>query len=123
MSEGGAAGDQPGGSPPRGDRPPIGGEGDPMTFLSEDPTYLVGALGILAVSFLMALRVTQQGKYLYWALGALGLAAAVLAIEHFWVTDNERIERVVYDLRRAVLASDVDGVLEHLTPDVEYVQS
>jgi hypothetical protein len=94
-----------------------------MTFLSEDPTYVVGVLGLLAVSFLMALRLTQQGKYLYWALGALGLAAAVLTIEHFWVTDDERIEQVVYDLRRAVLASDAEGVIEHLAPDVEYVQN
>jgi hypothetical protein len=94
-----------------------------MTFLSEDPTYLAAALGLVAAASLMALRVTQQGKYLYWTLGSLGLAGLVLVIEHFWVTDNERIERVVYDLRRAVLASDVEGVLKNLTPDVEYVQN
>ena len=93
-----------------------------MTFLSEDPTYLAGALGVLAGAFLIALRVTQQGKYLIWALGSLGLAMTVLLVERFWVTDNERIERVVYDLRRAVLASDAEAVLKHLTPDVQYVQ-
>jgi ketosteroid isomerase-like protein len=93
-----------------------------MTFLSEDPTYLAGALGVLAGAFLIALRVTQQGKYLMWALGSLGLAMTVLLVERFWVTDNERIERVVYDLRRAVLASDTEAVLKHLTPDVQYVQ-
>ena len=38
-------------------------------------------------------RVTQQGKYLVWALTALGLAVAVVVIERMWVTDNERIER------------------------------
>ncbi len=93
-----------------------------MTILAEDPTYLVGALGLLAGAFLMALKVTQQAKYLFWALGVLGLVLAVVVIEQVWVTDNERIERVVYDLRRAVLASDAEGVLAHLTPDVEYVQ-
>ena len=93
-----------------------------MTFLSEDPTYLAGALGVLAGAFLIALRVTQQGKYLIWALGSLGLAMTVLLVERFWVTDNERIERVVYDLRRAVMASDAEAVLKHLTPDVQYVQ-
>lgn len=92
-----------------------------MTVLSEDPTYLVGALLLLAGAFAIALRVTQRGKYLVWALSALGLAVAVVAIERLWVTDNERIERVVYDLRRAVLASDADGVLSHLTPDVQYL--
>ena len=74
------------------------------------------------MAFLIALRVTQQGRYLIWALTALGLAGAVLVIEHFWVTDAERIERVVYDLRDAVAASDAERVLTHLTPDVEFVQ-
>jgi hypothetical protein len=93
-----------------------------MTFLSEDPTNLVVILALVAVSLLVALRVTQQAKYLFWAIGTLVMLAAVLLIEHFWVTDNERVERVVYDLRNAVLASDVEEVLAHLTPDVEYVQ-
>jgi hypothetical protein len=93
-----------------------------MEFLFEDPTYLAGGLGILAVAFLIAMRVTQQGRYLIWALAALGLAGAVLVIEHFWVTDAERIERVVYDLRDAVAVSDAERVLTHLTPDVEFVQ-
>jgi hypothetical protein len=93
-----------------------------MTFLSEDPTYLAGCLAIVAGAFLVALKVTQQGKYLVWALTALGLAAVVVVIEQVWVTDNERIERVVYDLRRAVLAANAEEVLTQLTPDVEYVQ-
>ena len=80
-----------------------------MTFLSEDPTYLAGFLVLAAGAFLMALKVTQQGKYLVWALTALGLAVAVVVIERMWVTDNERIESVVYDLRRAVLAADRRG--------------
>ena len=91
-----------------------------MEYLSEDPTYLAGGLGILALAFLVALRVTQQGKYLIWAVAALGLAGVVLIIERAWVTDAERIEAVVYDLRRAVAASDAKGVLDHLTPDVRY---
>src|ERR1700747_282407 len=93
-----------------------------MTFLSEDPTYLAGGLGVFAGGFLIALRVTQQGKYLIWGLASLGLAMTVLLVERFWITDNERIERVVYDLRRAVMASDAEAVLTHLTPDVQYVQ-
>ncbi len=93
-----------------------------MTYLSEDPTYVVGALAVLAGAFLMALKVTQQGKYLVWVLSTLGLALAVVVIEYVWVTDNERIEAVVYNLKRAVVALDVDGVLRHMTPDVEYVQ-
>jgi hypothetical protein len=93
-----------------------------MTNLSEDPTYLVGALGTLAALFFIALRVTQQGKYLVWALVSLGLSVSVVVVEQLWVTDNERIEHVVYELRNAVLASDAEAVLKHVTADVEYVQ-
>jgi hypothetical protein len=93
-----------------------------MTYLSEDPTLLVGGLLLLAAAFLGALRVTQQGKYLIRALVAVGLAVVVLVIEWLWVTDTERIEQIVYDLRRGVLNSDVEGVLAHLTPDVQFLK-
>ncbi len=93
-----------------------------MTFLSEDPTYLAGALSLAAVAFLVALNVTQRGKYLVYAGVAFGLALSVVAIEWLWVTDNERIEKVVYDLRRAVQNSDSDGVLAHMAPSVQYLQ-
>ena len=53
---------------------------------------------------------------------ALGLALAVVVVEWVWVTDNERIEQVVYDLRRAVSNSDAEGVLAHLAPNVQYLQ-
>ena len=51
---------------------------------------------------------------------AVGLAAAVVVIEWMWVTDVERIEQVVYDLRQAALDSDVDGMLSHMAPDVRF---
>jgi len=93
-----------------------------MTYLLEDPTFLVGGLLLLAGVSLVALRITQQGKYLVRAGIALGLALAVVAVEWIWVTDNERIEEVIYDLRRAVLASDAEGVLAHLAPNVQYLR-
>ncbi len=91
-----------------------------MTYLSEDPTILAGAFLVLAGAFLITLRVTQQGKYLIYAGALFGLALTVVVVEWLWVTDNERIEQVVYDLRRAVQESDVDGVLAHLSPHVQY---
>lgn len=91
-----------------------------MTMLSEDPTILVVGLVLLGIALLMAMRVTQQGAYLVRAGIVFGLAGLVLAIEWFWVTDNERIERVVDDLRGAVARADVNGVLEHLAPNVQY---
>ena len=82
-----------------------------MTNLSEDPTYLAGGLLLVAGAFLVALNITQQGKYLVRAGIILGLALLVVVSEWFWVTDNERIEEVVYALRKAVLNSDAEGVL------------
>jgi hypothetical protein len=94
-----------------------------MEILSDDPTYLVGALGILAAVFLVLMRVTQQGKFLLWAVVAGALALLVLGIDWIWVTDNERIAAVVEDVRRAVKASDADGVIRHLTPDARVSMS
>lgn len=93
-----------------------------MELLSDDPTYLAGGLGILAIILLVALRVTQQGKFLIWAGAALVLAALLVLVEYLWVTDTERIEQVVYDLRGAVAASDAPAVFALLTPDVQFVQ-
>jgi hypothetical protein len=91
-----------------------------MEYLSEDPTYLAGALVILAAAFLITMRVTQQGKYLLWAGITFALAILVVLIEWLWVTDTERIQAVVYDLGRAVERSDAKAVLGHLTDDVQY---
>lgn len=93
-----------------------------MTYLTEDPTYLVGALLLLAGSFVVALNITQQGKYLIRAGAVVALAVLVVTVDWFWITDNERIEQVVYELRRAVQNSDVDGVLSHMAPNVQYLQ-
>lgn len=93
-----------------------------MSWLSENPWPLAGTLGLLAIIFLIALKTTQQGRYLLWALMALGLCLAVILVERFWVTDRERIEAVVRDLGRAVKRSDADAVLAYMTPDVSLIQ-
>ncbi len=89
-----------------------------MSWLSEDPMPLAGVLGVLAVVFLVLLKLRQQGKYLIWAGIALLLALAVVLVEQVWVTDRERIEAVVYDLADAVERSDADAALSYMTPDV-----
>lgn len=93
-----------------------------MTLISDDPTWLAGALVLAAVACFLALKTTQEGKYLVWGLTALAAAGLVVAVEWVWVTDDERIEYVVYDLRKALLAGDVEGVLARMTPEVQYVQ-
>lgn len=89
-----------------------------MHYLNEDPSYLLISLGVLAVAFLVALKVTQQGKYLIWAGTLLALALVVFGVERFWVTDAERVEAVVYDLARAVEASDIERIKSHFDDKV-----
>lgn len=91
-----------------------------MELLSEDPSYLAGGLGLLAVAFLIALKLTQQGKYLIRAGIALGMALLVLTIERLWVTDSERIEQSVQGLAAAVAAGDPEKALTFLADDVRY---
>ncbi|QDV39009.1 hypothetical protein [Tautonia plasticadhaerens] len=90
-----------------------------MTWLSEDPWTLVGACGVLALASLVLLRITQQGKYLAWAGGAAAAAALVLLVELLWVTDRERIERVIYDMADAVEHGEFPRVESHLAPEFE----
>ena len=92
-----------------------------MEFLSEDPTYLVGGLAVVAAVFLVCLKVTQQGKYLVRALAAIGLGLMFLVVERLWVTDNERIEQAVYSLAKSVEASDSEGALAQMSDDVQFV--
>jgi hypothetical protein len=92
-----------------------------MEYLSEDPTYLAGGLAVLAGVFLIAMRVTQQGKFLLWAGVSLSLSVLVVGVERLWVTDNERIEQVVYDLGQAVREADAPAALAEMTDDVHLI--
>ncbi|WP_165246895.1 hypothetical protein [Paludisphaera soli] len=94
-----------------------------MSMFSDDATLPVGALLLVAAACFLALKARQEGKYLIWGLSAVAAAVLTAGVEWFWVTDEERIEAVVYDLRRSLLASDSAAMLAHLTDDVQYVQS
>jgi ketosteroid isomerase-like protein len=74
-------------------------------------------LGLLALGFLIALRTTQQAKYLLWAGITTALLLTLFVIERFWVTDNELIEAVVYDVASAVEAGDAKRVAEFMAPE------
>jgi hypothetical protein len=91
---------------------------DPMHHLTEDPSYLLIGLGMAAVACLLALKATQQGKFLLWTGALAALAAGVFLFERLYVTDAERVEAVVYDLARAIEASDIDKIKSHLDDHV-----
>src|SRR5579859_5295919 len=86
-------------------------------YLSEDPWPLVMVLGLIAFAFLVTALLSHQGKYLTSAGITLSIALILIVIEQLWVTDNERIEAIVYDLGRAAQASDADRVISYLAPE------
>lgn len=87
-----------------------------MEYLSEDPRLVAGALSLVGIAFLVAMKVTQQGKYLIRAGIAFGLALLVVGIEWLWVTDRERVEDTVLGLSKAVAASDGDRAAFFVDP-------
>jgi hypothetical protein len=91
-----------------------------MTCLSEDPTYLVGGFLVLTGAFVIALKITQQSKYVLSTGIPLTLALVVGLIKWIWTTDNEPIQKVVHDVRRGELNSDAEKVSTHLTCKVMY---
>jgi hypothetical protein len=89
-----------------------------LHLIAEDATPLLWTAAGVALVALVLLRLTQQGKFLVVALGALALGVLAFAIESVWVTDDERVSDVVYALARAAGRGDVDRVLSHLAPEV-----
>lgn len=90
-----------------------------MTYFTEDATYPLVILGLVALACLVALRITQEGKFLVWAGGVLVLALVVFLVERLVVTDTERIEAVVYELADAARVSDVAAIEALLSGDVK----
>ncbi len=88
-------------------------------YVAENPWYLVAMFGAIAAGFLLAARVTQDGRHLARAFVALGVVAALIVVDQLWVTEAERVEGVVRTLGRAVARSDADAALalmdEHVT--------
>jgi hypothetical protein len=78
-------------------------------YLAENPWPLVVFFSLIGAGFLVAMRVTQDGRHLVRAMIALGLAGAVLVVDAVWVTEAERIEAVVRELADAVRRSDADA--------------
>jgi hypothetical protein len=73
-----------------------------MHYLAEDPWPATLAFGVIAAACVIALRVTQQGKYLVAAATFALLAGLVWLVDALWVTDAERVEAMAYGIVQAV---------------------
>lgn len=93
-----------------------------LHYIAEDPWPSVVICSVLAAAFLLALKLTQQGKYLYFSLAAVAVGVLLFGIERVWVTEVERIEQVIYDLAGEVKTCDAKAVIRRFTPDVVIVQ-
>ena len=91
-----------------------------MHYLTEDPWYVLVGLALMILGCLLALKLTQQGKFLVWAGALAVLAALAFGFERLYVTDAERVEAVVYDLADAVEHSDIDRIKSHLDDGVTF---
>lgn len=88
-----------------------------MTSFSEDPfpIILVGVLAVAACA--VALARTGRGIFLV-AIGAIALlTAAGVLVEKLVVTEREEVEQVVDSSAAAVRANQLEGVLDHLSPE------
>jgi hypothetical protein len=93
-----------------------------MSILIENPWPLVWVLGAVGVGCLVALRITQRGRYLVLAFGCVAAALLLLAVDALVLTDVERIEHVLDELVSASRRSDADAALSLLTDDVSLTQ-
>jgi hypothetical protein len=89
-------------------------------YVAENPWYLVAILGVVAAGFLITLRATQDGRYLVRALVALGLAGALIVVDQVWVTEAERVERVIRDLADAIARSDGQVMMDLMDQHVVF---
>ncbi|MEX2138521.1 MAG: hypothetical protein WD894_04630 [Pirellulales bacterium] len=94
-----------------------------MSWLTEDSTMALITAAIVGICLFVAFLKTGRGLYLVW-LGAVALVAAVLVlVERYVVTDRELIEDTVYGAAAALEANDVDATLEYLSTTAEPLRS
>jgi len=83
-----------------------------MSWLFDDPTYLLIIGGIAVLGLLIALYNTGRALFLILAAAALALTAAGVLIERLVITDYERVEQTLYDGAAAVESNNPDRVQE-----------
>lgn len=88
-----------------------------MSWLFEDPTYVLICGGVAVVGLLIAVFNTGRPIFLILAGVALALTAGGVLIERAVVTDYERVEQTLYDGAEAVASNDYDRVKAFLAPN------
>jgi hypothetical protein len=87
-----------------------------MNWLADNalPIWVFGAITLTMAAIVY--QQTRTNAALLAIVGVLALTATLLAIEHFWETPREAVERTLYEIAAAVEANDVPATLQHLAP-------
>ena len=84
-------------------------------WLVEDPSTVYFVLGIAALAFAVLLWIRQERRWLNALVAVAALAALVALLDHFIVTDFERIRLDVKDMADSVAKKDTDRVFTHIS--------
>jgi hypothetical protein len=93
-----------------------------MSWLTEDPTVILLAIGVIAVGIIIAILKTGRGLYLTWLGGLVLLAFLVIVVERYIVTDREKVEDTLYGAAAALEAGDVEAVASYLAASGEALE-
>jgi len=93
-----------------------------MAWLTEDPIYVLLALGVAAAALFIAFLKTGRGLYLTWLGGVLLLGLALVVIERNVVTDRELVEETLYGAAAALEANEVEAVVPYLAASGEALE-
>jgi hypothetical protein len=93
-----------------------------MAWLTEDPTVVLLALGVVAAGIIVAILKTGRGLYVIWLGGVVLLALLVIVIDRFVVTDREKVEDTLYCAAAALEANDIEATASYLAASGEALQ-
>jgi hypothetical protein len=94
-----------------------------MTTLFENPIPILVAGGLAVTIAIIVYVSTRSGAAFAAVVAAIALTLALLAVEHFVVTEREQVEDAVADVIAAVKANDMQGVLDHTDPAAAKVRA
>ena len=92
-------------------------------WIFEQPLYIVIFAAIGGAVLGGALLQTGKHLFLYLLVAWIALAGIALGCEYAVVTENEKIEAVIYDVAAALEANDVDAVKSYISDDAPEVQN
>jgi hypothetical protein len=93
-----------------------------VSWLVEDPTFVLIAAGLAVVGLAISFFQTGRGLYLIWIGAVLFVMLLLLLIERYVVTDREQVEETLYAAAAALEANDLEATLSYVSPTADLLQ-